>query len=52
MIINPERLNITKEEWQALSEIFKQYMLDYLQTKNFDLRSTTHDSPHRENVCS
>ena len=56
MILNPEKLNITEEERQALMEIFKQCVLDCLQMKNFDLRSTTHDSgttkfPHSENIC-
>ena len=57
MILNPEKLNITEEERQALTEIFRQCVLDYLQMKNFDLRSTTHHSgntkfPHREKFCS
>ena len=57
MILNPEKLNITEEERQALLEIFKQCVLDCLQMKNFDLRSTTHNSgitqfPHSENICS
>lgn len=57
MILNPEKLDITEEERQALLEIFKQCVLDCLQMKNFDLRSTTHDSgttkfPHSENICS
>ena len=57
MILNPEKLNITEEERQALTEIFKQCVLDYLQMKNFDLRSTTHDFgitkfSHSENICS
>ena len=30
MILNPEKLNITEEERQALLEIFKQCVLDYL----------------------
>ena len=30
MILNPEKLNITEEEQQALLEIFKQCVLDYL----------------------
>ena len=30
MILNPEKLNITDEERQALLKIFKQYVLDYL----------------------
>ena len=57
MILNPEKLTITEEERQALTEIFRQCVLDYLQMKNFDLRSTTHDSgitkfPHSEKFCS
>lgn len=57
MILNPEKLNITEEQRQAVSEIFKQYVLDYLQVKNFDLRTDTHDSgitkfPHSEKFCS
>lgn len=57
MILNPEKLNITEEQRQALTEIFKQCVLDYLQIKNFDLRSTTHDFgitkfPHSEKFCS
>ena len=57
MILNPEKLNITEEERQALTELFKQCVLDCLQKKNFDLRSTTHDSgiakfPHSDFFCS
>ena len=57
MLLNPERLNITEDERQALLEIFKQCVLDYLQMKNFDLRSTTHDSgitkfSHSDFFCS
>lgn len=57
MILNPEKLNITEEERQALLEIFKQCVLDCLQMKNFDLRTTTHDSgitkfPHSDFFCS
>ena len=56
MILNSEKLNITEEERKALLEIFKQYVLDYLQMKNFDSRTDTHDSgttkfPHSENIC-
>ena len=57
MILNPEKLNITEEERQALTKLFKQYVLDYLQMKIFDLRSTTHDSgitkfSHSDFFCS
>ena len=49
--------NITEEEQQELLELFKQYVLDCLQMKNFDLRSTTHDSgitkfSHSDFFCS
>ena len=57
MILNPEKLNITEEEQQELLELFKQCVLDCLQIKNFDLRSTTHDSgitkfSHSDFFCS
>lgn len=57
MILNPEKLNITEEERKALTKLFVQCVFDYLQMKNFDLRSTTHDSgiakfPHSEKFYS
>ena len=44
MILNPEKLNITEEEREALVEIIKQCIWDYLHAKYPYLRSTTHDS--------